>query len=144
MENPVFSEIKNWHLFTEKFGEEYKMHDAVVKRFDLNEDELTVVINTLYDMQDDKVYDVTFKFSHLISIDSNCEMGNDYVWGIDVKKDNTFKNLFHFKIEDTQIEIACFTIELVSITESEPFQRGIYLLEDKDVTPETAKRLWRS
>ena len=37
----VMSEIKNWHLFTETFGEEYMMHDAVIKRFDLNGDELT-------------------------------------------------------------------------------------------------------
>ncbi len=40
MENPVFNEIKNWHLFTEKFGEEYLMHDASIKRFDLNGDGL--------------------------------------------------------------------------------------------------------
>ena len=44
MENPVFNEIKNWHLFTEKFGEEYLMHDASIKRFDFNGDELTVVL----------------------------------------------------------------------------------------------------
>jgi hypothetical protein len=31
----VINEIKNWCLFTEKFGEEYQMHDAVIKRFDL-------------------------------------------------------------------------------------------------------------
>ena len=43
----VINEIKNWCLFTEKFGEEYQMHDAVIKRFDLNKDELTIVVNTL-------------------------------------------------------------------------------------------------
>ena len=48
MENPVFNEIKNWHLFTKKFGDEYTMHDASIKRFDLNEDELTVVFITFY------------------------------------------------------------------------------------------------
>jgi hypothetical protein len=40
----VINEIKNWCLFTEKFGEEYQMHDAVIKRFDLNKDELTIAI----------------------------------------------------------------------------------------------------
>ena len=30
----IINEIKNWHQFTEKFGEEYQMHDAVIKRFD--------------------------------------------------------------------------------------------------------------
>jgi len=39
--DPVFKEIKNWQLFVDKFGENYIMDDAVVKRFDLNEDELT-------------------------------------------------------------------------------------------------------
>ncbi len=94
-------EIKNWQLFVDKFGENYSMHDAVVKRFDLNEDEL-------------------------------------------VEKDAKYKNIFKFKIEDTQIVIKCFTIELVSITESEPFRRGLYLLEDEDVSPENAKIMWRS
>ena len=56
----VVNEIRNWHLFTEKFGEEYQMHDAVIKRFDLNEDDLIIVVNTLYEMEDDKVYDITF------------------------------------------------------------------------------------
>lgn len=41
--NPAFKEIKNWQLFVDKFGESYSMHDAVVTRFDLNEDELTVL-----------------------------------------------------------------------------------------------------
>ena len=27
--------IKNWHLLTDKFGDDYQMHDAVIKRFDL-------------------------------------------------------------------------------------------------------------
>ena len=39
--DPAFKEIKNWQLFVDKFGENYIMDDAVVKRFDLNEDELT-------------------------------------------------------------------------------------------------------
>lgn len=55
----VIKEIKNWHLFTDKFGDKYEMHDPVIKRFDLNEDELIVVVNTLYKIVDDKVYDVT-------------------------------------------------------------------------------------
>lgn len=142
--NKTFEEIKNWHLFNEKFGEKYCMHDAVVKRFDLSEDVLTVVINTLYDMDDGNVYDVIFKFSHLVSIELDMELGNDYVWGIDVKKHEKFKNLFIFKIEEVHVVIQCFTIELASIEESEPFQRGIYCLDKFDVTPENANRLWRS
>jgi len=27
------NEIKDWHLFTDVFGEKYTMHDAVIKRF---------------------------------------------------------------------------------------------------------------
>ena len=120
------------------------MHDAVVKRLYLNEDELAVVLNTVYDIDDKSVYDVTFKFSHLVSIEMDCELGDDYVWGIDVEKDAKYKNIFKFKIEDTQIVIKCFTIELVSITESEPFRRGLYLLEDENVSPENAEIMWRS
>lgn len=55
----VINEIKNWHLFTEKFGTDYLMHDAVIKQFNLNGDSLTIVVNTLYEMDDDKVYDIT-------------------------------------------------------------------------------------
>lgn len=55
----VINEIKNWQLFTEKFGEGYEMHDAVIKQFNLNGDSLTIVVNTLYEMDDDKVYDIT-------------------------------------------------------------------------------------
>ena len=142
--NPAFKEIKNWQFFVDKFGENYSMHDTVVKRFDLNEDELTVVLNTVYDIDDKSVYDVTFKFSHLVSIEMDCELGDDYVWGIDVEKDAKYKNIFKFKIEDTQIVIKCFTIELVSITESEPFRRGLYLLADENVSPENAEIMWRS
>lgn len=36
----LLTEIKNWHLLTDVFGEKYTMHDAVIKRFDLNGDEL--------------------------------------------------------------------------------------------------------
>lgn len=35
------NEIKNCHLFTDVFGEKSTMHDAVIKRIDLNGDELT-------------------------------------------------------------------------------------------------------
>ena len=142
--DPAFKEIKNWQLFIDKFGEDYSMHDAVVKRFDLHEDELTVVLNTVYAIVDDEVYDITFKFSHLVSIEMDCEIGNDYAWGVDVEKDANFKNLFKFKIESTQVIIKCFTIELVSIAESEPYSRGMILLEDKDVNPENARVMWRS
>lgn len=57
----VVNEIKNWNLFTDLFGDEYDMHDAVIKRFDLNGDELTVVVNTQYEIENDKVYDITLK-----------------------------------------------------------------------------------
>ena len=64
-ENSIFNEIKNWHLFTEKFSEDYLMHDVSIKRFDLNEDDLTLVLNTIYTINDDIVHDVTFKFTNL-------------------------------------------------------------------------------
>jgi hypothetical protein len=54
----VINEIKNWQLFTEKFGTDYEMHDAVIKQFNLNGDSLTIVVNTLYETDDDKVYDI--------------------------------------------------------------------------------------
>lgn len=73
----VVDEIKNWHLFIDKFGDEYQMHDAVIKRFDLNGDDLTIVVNTLYKIVNDKVYDITFKFSKLIRFDYDAEIGND-------------------------------------------------------------------
>ena len=142
--DPVFKEIKNWQLFVDKFGEDYSMHDAVVKRFDLNEDELTVVLNTVYEIGDKSVYDITFKFSDLVNIVMDCEIGDDYVWGVDVEKDAHFKNLFKFRIESTQIVIKCFTIELVSIIESDSFQRGMILFEDENVSSENAKIMWRS
>lgn len=145
MENPVFNEIKNWHLFTEKFGEKYTMHDASIKRFDLNEDELTVVLNTIYAINDDdKVYDITFKFSNLIRIKTELEIGNDYAWGVEVEKDEHFKNLFRFTIESAYAVIECFDIELVSITEAEPFERGMICLDDPDASPENSQQLWRS
>lgn len=140
----IFKEIKNWHLFTETFGDEYTMHDAVIKRFDLNEDVLIVVVNTLYAVVDEKVYDVTFKFSHLISIDSNASMGNDYIWQINVEKDKHFKNLFKFTFEEAHVEIQCFDIEIESITEAEPFQRGMICLDKEDVTPDSSNTMWRS
>lgn len=39
----VVNEIKNWHLFTDVFGDEYEMHDAVIKRFDLDGDDLSLI-----------------------------------------------------------------------------------------------------
>ena len=92
----VINEIKNWHQFTEKFGEEYQMHDAVIKRFDWNGDELIVVVNTLYEMDDDKVYDITLKFSNLIRFNFQPEIGNDYIYSIEVKKNDYYKNLYEF------------------------------------------------
>ena len=145
MDNPIFNEIKNWRLFTEKFGEEYTMHDASIKRFNLNEDELTVVLNTIYTVNDDdKVYDVTFKFTNLVRINTELEIGNDYAWGVEVEKDKYFRNLFRFTIESAYAVIECFDIELVSITEAEPFERGMICLDDPDTKPENSKRIWRS
>lgn len=94
------------------------MHDASIKRFDLNEDELTVVLNTIYTINDDKVYDITFKFTNLIRIKTELEIGNDYAWGVEVGKDKYFKKLFRFTIESAYAVIECFNIELVSITEA--------------------------
>lgn len=140
----VIHEIKNWHLFIEKFGEEYLMHDAVIKRFDLNEDNLIVVVNTLYEMDDDKVYDITIGFSNLIRFNYQPEIGNDYIYGIEVKKDDYYKNLYKFVFEGVILTIECFSIELLSITESEPFQRGMIWLEDPDQTADSEKRMFRT
>ena len=142
--NPVFKEIKNWRLFAEKFGDGYDLHDAVIKRFDLNQDELTIVFNTVYAMGDGNVYDVAFKFTNLIFIESRLEMGTDYVGCIAIKKDERFKNLFRFTVDSAYAIIECFNIEVVSVTAAEPFTRGILCLENENVTPENATYLWRS
>ena len=140
----IINEIKNWHQFTEKFGEEYQMHDAVIKRFDLNEDDLVVVVNTLYEMDDDKVYDITLRFSNLIRFNFQPEIGNDYIYGIEVKKNDYYKNLYEFVFDGVILTIECFNIELLSITESEPFQRGMIWLEDPDQTADSGKRMFRT
>lgn len=140
----VINEIKNWHQFTEKFGEEYQMHDAVIKRFDWNGDELIVIVNTLYEMDDDKVYDITLKFSNLIRFNFQPEIGNDFIYGIEVKKNDYYKNLYEFVFDGVILTIECFNIELLSITESEPFQRGMIWLEDPDQTADSGKRMFRT
>jgi hypothetical protein len=140
----VINEIKNWHQFTEKFGEEYQMHDAVIKRFDWNGDELIVVVNTLYEMDDDKVYDITLKFSNLIRFNFQPEIGNDYIYSIEVKKNDYYKNLYEFVFDGVILTIECFNIELLSIAESEPFQRGMIWLEDPDQTADSGKRMFRT
>ena len=140
----VINEIKNWHQFTEKFGEEYQMHDAVIKRFDWNGDELIVIVNTLYEMDDDKVYDITLKFSNLIRFNFQPEIGNDYIYSIEVKKNDYYKNLYEFVFDGVILTIECFNIELLSIAESEPFQRGMIWLEDPDQTADSGKRMFRT
>ena len=140
----IINEIKNWHQFTEKFGEEYQMHDAVIKRFDWNGDELIVIVNTLYEMDDDKVYDITLKFSNLIRFNFQPEIGNDFIYGIEVKKNDYYKNLYEFVFDGVILTIECFNIELLSITESEPFQRGMIWLEDPDQTADSGKRMFRT
>lgn len=140
----VVNDIKNWNLFTEKFGDKYEMHDAVIKRFDLNGDELTIVVNTLYEMDDEKVYDITLKFSKLIRFYYDTEIGNDYIYGFFVKKDDYYKNLFKVTFDSVCLTIDCFEIELVSITESEPFQRGMIWLEEPDQTADSGKTMWRT
>ena len=140
----IINEIKNWHQFTEKFGEEYQMHDAVIKRFDLNGDDLIIVVNTLYEMDDEKVYDITLKFSNLIRFNFQPEIGNDFIYGIEVKKNDYYKNLYEFVFDGVILTIECFNIELLSITESEPFQRGMIWLEEPNQTPDSGKRMFRT
>lgn len=139
----VVNEIKNWHLFTDLFGDEYEMHDAVIKRFDLNGDDLTVVVNTLYSIVNDKVYDITLKFSKLIRFKYKTEIGNDYIYVIEVRKDEYYKNLFVFTFDCVCLRIECFEIELVSIIESKPFQRGMISLSDPNQTADSGGMLWR-
>ena len=140
----VVNEIKNWHLFTDVFGDEYDMHDAVIKRFDLNGDRLTVVVNTVYEVVNGMVYDITIHFSKLIRFDYKTEIGNDYVYGIEVEKNDYFKNLFVFTFDDVCFTIECFDIELISVTESERFQRGVICLDNPDQTADSGKTIWRS
>ncbi|MBR4275752.1 MAG: hypothetical protein IKQ32_02160 [Prevotella sp.] len=140
----VINEIKNWNLFTEKFGSEYEMHDAVIKQFDLNGDNLTIVVNTLYEMEDGKVYDIALRFSHLIRFDYDTEIGNDYIYGIEVVKDKFYNNLFKFTFDSVCLTIECFEIELMSITESEPFQRGMIWLNEPNQTSDSGKMMWRT
>ena len=137
-------DIENWNLFAEKFGEEYLLHDAVIKQFNLNGDELYVTVNTIYQMDDGKVYDIVFRFSQLIRFDYRTSIGNDYIYTIEVDRDKFYKNLIRFTFEDVDLTIECFKVELISITESEPFRRGMILLEDADQTGENADVLWRS
>ena len=42
------------------------------------------------------------------------------------------------------LTIECFTIELLSITESEPYQRGMIWLNDPDQTGENDTMMWRT
>ena len=95
---------------------------------------MTIVLNTVYDTDDGKVYDVAFKFTNLVRLEANLEIGNDYAGGIDVEIDKIYKNLLRFTIESACILIECFNIELVSITEADPFQREMICLDDPDVT----------
>ena len=140
----VVNEIKNWHLFTDVFGDEYDMHDAVIKRFDLNGDRLTVVVNTVYEVVNGMVYDITIQFSKLIRFDYKAEIGNDYVYGIEVEKNDYFKNLFVFTFDNVCLTIECFDIELISVTESERFQREMICLDNPDQTADSGKTIWKS
>lgn len=140
----VVNEISNWSLFTDLFGDEYDMHDAVIKRFDLNGDELTVVVNTWYQIANDKVYDITLKFSKLIRFDYDTELGNDYIDGIYVMRDKTYKKLFSFTFGNVCLTIECFEIEVISVTESEPFQRGMIWLDNPDQMADNGKMMWRT
>ena len=140
----VVNEIKNWHLFTDVFGDEYDMHDAVIKRFDLNGDKLTIVVNTVYEVVNGMVYDITIQFSKLIRLDYKTEIGNDYIYGIEVEKGDYFKNLFVFTFDDVCLTIECFEIELISVTESERFQRGMIRLDNAEQTADSGNTIWRS
>ncbi len=137
-------DIENWNLFTEKFGEEYLLHDAVIKQFNLVGDELFVTVNTIYEMNDGKVYDIVFRFSQLIRFDYQTSIGNDNIYTIEVKRDVFYKNLIHFTFEDVDLTVECFKVELLEIKESEPFERGMICLKDANQTGENARMLWRS
>ena len=98
----------------------------------------------LYEMDDDKVYDITLKFSNLIRFNFQPEIGNDYIYSIEVKKNDYYKNLYEFVFDGVILTIECFNIELLSIAESEPFQRGMIWLEDPDQTADSGKRMFRT
>ncbi len=96
------------------------------------------------EMDDEKVYDITLKFSNLIRFNFQPEIGNDYIYGIEVKKNDYYKNLYEFVFDGVILTIECFNIELLSITESEPFQRGMMWLVDPDQTADSGKRMFRT
>ena len=89
------------------------------------------------------MYDITLKFSQLIRFNFDNEVGNDYINDIEVKKNDFYKNLFSFTFESASLTIECFKIELLSIIESKPFQRGMIWLNDPDQTGDSGSMLWR-
>ena len=61
-----------------------------------------------------------------------------------VKKDDYYKNLFHVTFDGVCLTIDCFEIEVISVTESEPFQRGMIWLDDPNQTGDSGKTMWRT
>ena len=71
-------------------------------------------------------------------------IGGDFISGFYVKKDNYYKNLYEFVFDGIVLSIECFNIELLSITESEPFQRGMIWLDDPNQTADSGKMMYRT
>ena len=55
-----------------------------------------------------------------------------------------YKNLYEFVFDGIVLSIECFNIELLSITESEPFQRGMIWLDDPNQTADSGKMMYRT
>lgn len=123
----VYTQIKNWNLITKVFGDEfdkYQFHDGSLKRFDYNENTLTLVINACIG----KTYDVTLKLSKLIDIYLSTEIGNDWIFELDIDKDERYKFLFDFWLDSVTLHVRCIEIEVVSVIEAEYFGRGALFL----------------
>ena len=129
--NEAYKDIKNWNLITEVFGDDYNkyiFHDGTLKRFDYNEDTLTIVINN----DNGGYYDITFKMTGLINIQLDTEIGNDYIHEHEITKDKYYNFLFNFFLNGVSLEVSCINIEVVSVVEAEYFQRGAIMLDEYD------------
>ncbi len=125
------NKVKNWNLVTEVFDElydKYIFHDDTLKRLDYNENTLTIIINT----DNGGNYDITIKMTELITIQLDTEIGNDYIYEIDISKDELYKFMFNFLLDGVTLEVSCLNIEVVSVVEAEYFQRGMIMLNRYD------------
>ncbi len=121
--------INNWHLITDALGD-YNFHDSVIKRFDLNGETLTIVVNTCYEWNYSSCYDITFRFNDIIRISTDWEIGDDYTYEIEIEYDKNFKHLIHFTLSSAHFHIEAFKISVISVEKADSFQRRMILLDN--------------